>query len=67
MKKKNFFLSLMTIMMVSMLSVGFASCSGDGGGVSYAELEGIWVHSNKYGRYDYVMAFKPKIPKYNHK
>lgn len=29
MKKKNFFLSLMTIMMVATLSVGFVSCGGD--------------------------------------
>jgi hypothetical protein len=32
MKKKNFFLSLMTIMVVSMLSVGFVSCGGDDDG-----------------------------------
>ena len=29
MKKKNFFLSLMTIMMVATLSVCFVSCGGD--------------------------------------
>ena len=48
MKKKNYLLSLLTMIMVAMLSVGFASCSSDdddeitGGSELVDKLQGTW-------------------------
>ena len=48
MKKKNYLLSLLTMIMVAMLSVGFASCSSDdddeiiGGSELIDKLQGTW-------------------------
>ena len=46
------------------LNFSITSCSnddGEGGGISSTKLTGIWVHSNKYGKYDYVFAFRDNM------
>ena len=55
MKQKGILWSMLTIMMVAMLSVGFAACGGDDGDDSGNSVVGTW--SGKDGKHQLTLTF----------